>query len=311
MLGHCTPQAPHEVGARRSASQPSAGLALQSAKPRSHATPQAPATHDLEPFGRAGQTVPQTPQWSGLVATTAHSIPQRAWVAEHPLSQTLESPRVEQRGVAPEQRFPQAPQLATAVRSASQPFVGLPSQSAKPRAQLTPQRPARQVAADCGPAGQAVPQAPQWDSLVAVLTQVAPQQASEPVHPLEHDAPPAAIASHTGVDPLHRVAQAPQLVASVRSASQPFVASPSQFAAPLAQAIPQTPPTHLGVARTPTGQTVPQAPQFCRSTAVSTVARQDVDTMIGILGQSRTEVANTERRPLGRARDRLRTLTPP
>jgi hypothetical protein len=52
---------------RVSTSQPSAGLALQSAKPTLQVKPQRAPVHDEVALATAGQTVPQAPQLRGSV----------------------------------------------------------------------------------------------------------------------------------------------------------------------------------------------------------------------------------------------------
>ena len=52
---------------RRSASQPSTGSPLQSAKPGAHANAQRPAAHAAEALGAPGHALPQSPQLAPAV----------------------------------------------------------------------------------------------------------------------------------------------------------------------------------------------------------------------------------------------------
>jgi hypothetical protein len=70
--------------------------------------------------------------------------------------------------------------------SASQPFIAFMSQSAKPASQVTPQVPIAHVAVARAPAGQALPQRPQFAALVAVF-------ASQPLAAIMSQSPKPAL----------------------------------------------------------------------------------------------------------------------
>jgi nicotinate-nucleotide--dimethylbenzimidazole phosphoribosyltransferase len=168
------------------------------------------------------------------------------------------------------QARPQAPQFAAlAVRSTSQPFAGLASQSPKPAPQRTTVHapPAQPLAATWASA-QAAPHAPQFAGSMALLAQKAdgpaPQARSGaaqlvPHAPAEHTRPAAQAVPH-----------APQLALSLRvSTSQPLAALPSQSTKPVAQAATaQAPAAQVGVALG-SAQARPQAPQFAALVRVS------------------------------------------
>jgi hypothetical protein len=109
---------------------------LQRVSPEAHVrgvVPHAAEVHVATVPGGDGQTVPQTPQLAGSLDLSVHLLPHFAsgsvQVAVHPVGP--------QTGVPPEHDVPQAPHVAALARSASQPFAGLPSQSAHPALQLT------------------------------------------------------------------------------------------------------------------------------------------------------------------------------
>ena len=114
------------------------------------------------------QTVPHAPQFAASEAVVTQRPLQLVW----PAGQRSTQVPLEQVCVAVHAR-PQAPQLATLVeRFTSQPVVATPSQSAKPVAQVRPQRDAAQVRVALAPVGHEVPQAPQFAGSVAVSTQL-------------------------------------------------------------------------------------------------------------------------------------------
>ena len=121
-----------------------------------------------------------------------------------------------------------APQLLVSKAVAtSQPFTGLPSQSAVPGAQSIPQLPPVHVAVESGPNGHTRPgQLPQWSGSVSVFVHEPMQSVSVPGQAAAHE-----FCEHTGVAVRHRVPHAPQFNGSdtVR-VSQPTVAAPSQSA---------------------------------------------------------------------------------
>jgi hypothetical protein len=73
------------------------------------------------------------------------------------------------------------------VRSVSQPFAALPSQSPKPAAQVNEQVPPEQWATPWLGTGHAVHVAPQWLSSVAVSTQDMPHRVSPIAQLFEHE----------------------------------------------------------------------------------------------------------------------------
>ena len=153
----------------------------------------------------------------------------------------------------------------------SQPLPALPSQSAKPVAQVSPQRPIAHVAVALGPAAQAFAHAPQCATSVCGSTQrpahsmgVAPPQLDTQLR-----APSDAVWQRLrGAS--QRVVHEPQEVAAPRLASQPLPALPSQSAKPAAQVPAQVPCSHLMDWFTPARHAAPHAPQFAASRLVST-----------------------------------------
>jgi hypothetical protein len=123
---------------------------------------------------------------------------------------------------------PQAPQWASAVvRFTSQPVEALVSQSPKPVAQVTPQRPAVQVRVALEPVAQALPQAPQLSGSVCVEVHELPQRTWSAAQPEMHDGDgPAPEQSGRSVG--HARPHPPQLDADSRDVSQPLAGSPSQ-----------------------------------------------------------------------------------
>jgi hypothetical protein len=135
--------------------------------------------------------------------------------------------------VPPVQACPQLPQFVALVcRFTSQPFVALPSQSAKPVLHTNPHSPAEHIAVAFAGVGQAFPQAPQLASEVAVFTShpsdAIPLQFAKPVLQLPMAQLPA---EHTGVALAieQTLVQVPQwLTDDRRSVSQPSPTMPSQ-----------------------------------------------------------------------------------
>jgi len=113
-------------------SQPSAAKPLQSPKPMA----QAPTTHLLaehaltDTFGKAHAFV-QLPQWLTSLASVTQLLEQSVVAPPHVVPQ-----EPAEHTWPPPHAVPQPPQLAlSACVLTSQPFAGLPSQSAKPPAQ--------------------------------------------------------------------------------------------------------------------------------------------------------------------------------
>jgi hypothetical protein len=115
-------------------SQPLDALPSQLPKPGLQVKLHIPALHVVVALARAGQALPQEPQLLTSVAVSTQDIPQRTWPPEHPLTQR---PVIAlHTGEAPEQEAPHEPQFEAVPSGVSQPFIGLPSQSAKPALQL-------------------------------------------------------------------------------------------------------------------------------------------------------------------------------
>jgi hypothetical protein len=174
------------------------------------------------------------------------------------------------------QAIPQPPQFAVLVAVlASQPFIALPSQLAKPvlqapSAQLPPAQVAPAFAKE-----QAIPQPPQFIALervsvsqpfIALLSQLAKPALQAPSAQL----PPAQLAAAFAKE--HTVPQVPQFITlALVSVSQPLAGFMSQLPKPVAQALtPQVPSAQVCVATLARAHARPQAPQFatlvCRST---------------------------------------------
>ncbi len=170
------PQAPQFAGSlARSRQAP-----VQSVWPETQVATQAPAAQRCP----APQALPQAPQLalSAWVFTSQPFIALLSQLAKPWAHAPRAQPELTQLplALAKLQRTPQPPQLVSASRLVSQPFVASPSQSPKPRLQLMPQAPLAQKAAPLAGVGQALPQAPQAATSVLVLRQV-PLQFCVPV----------------------------------------------------------------------------------------------------------------------------------
>jgi hypothetical protein len=111
-------------------SQPFAALPSQLPKPGLHEpTVQRPLTQAGVPLAVVHR-MPQPPQCSTLVFTSMQLMPQRMVPPEQPEAQVPE--RLSQTGVLPLHALPQRPQFSGWLSEDSQPFIGLPSQSANP-----------------------------------------------------------------------------------------------------------------------------------------------------------------------------------
>ncbi len=139
-----------------------------------HALPHALARGALAGARDAGQrpmpqSRPQTPQLrrsvAGSMQVPLHAQPQRSCTTR-PCAQT---PATHAR---PDMHaLPQRLQWVELVASAtSQPLASVASQSPKPAAQVMPQTPIAQVGVVLGRVWRAIPQSPQWATLVAVWT---------------------------------------------------------------------------------------------------------------------------------------------
>jgi len=224
--------------------------------PLEHEAAQRPPEHTWP----EGQTVPHAPQLFESLPSDAHALPHRV----DPKGQA-QAPAV-QVPLAGHAR-PHMPQCWTLVAvAASQPLAALPSQLAKPAAQVpTPHAPATQVAVPLV-AVQARLHMPQWVRLVRVSTSQPlaglPSQSAKPAlqAPIAQ-VPAAQMAAALGK--LHARPHMPQWAALVRvSASQPLAALPSQLAKFAAQAVRvQAPAVHAPVPLAG-AQARPHAPQF-------------------------------------------------
>jgi hypothetical protein len=252
-LGHTVPHPPHEPGSLVRSRQ----MPKHAVSPGRHV-----ATHDPdEQICPAGHELPQLPQLalSACVLISQPSaalplqsanpkvhVPSAQWPAVH-----------EAEALAKVHTLPHAAQLPTVERSVSQPFIGLPSQSPKPAAQLRPQWPAVHTAVLFDPLGHTVPHAPHAAGSL-VRSWQSPEQLVRParqvaVHPPDEHTCPAG----------HTVPHAPQLALSVWVfTSQPSLGAPLQSTKPVSHApIAQWPAVHKSAAWAKL-QTLPHAPQL-------------------------------------------------
>lgn len=158
--------------------------------------------------------------------------------------------------------------------STSQPLAAAPSQSAKPARQSPlPHAPATQRASRLPVTAHTVPHAPQLVAAARVSTSHPfAVTASQLPKPAEHSIPHTP-AAHVGAalgGVAHRTPHPPHREGSLRrSTSQPFSASPSQSAKPVAQALPHTPAAQVGVALARIGHALLHAPQCATLVAVA------------------------------------------
>jgi hypothetical protein len=179
-------------------------LPSQSAKPAVQVMAQRPAAQAGTALSAPMHTVPQAPQWETLVPVLV-SQPLAALPSQSPKPAahiaTAHWPIVQAAvALARSHRVEHEPQrLLSVLRLASQPLLGSLSQSAKPAAQVYVHAPALHPAVALGRAAQAMPQPPQWATVVCVLTSqplpgVLSQSAKGAVHmptahtPLRHAA---------------------------------------------------------------------------------------------------------------------------
>ena len=268
------PQAPQFDVVVSDISQPSEARPLQLPKPEVQVTEQVPVLHAAVPFVPL-HTVPHVPQLVRLVFVL---VSQPLFLL---LSQSLKVPL--QTGVQmPEAQLvvplafvhamPQPPQLfASAVVAVSQPFFGLPSQSAYPAVHAGTQTLAVQTVVPCALL-HAWPHAPQLVTLVARFASHPftglPSQLPNP--PLQVGTQVPAVHVVVPLTLWHAVPQAPQLETFVfRFASHPFPpAFPSQLPKPAEHAIAQAPSEQLALPFAPL-HTVPQPPQFVALVSVA------------------------------------------
>jgi hypothetical protein len=153
----------------------------------------------------------------------------------------------------------------------SHPFRAFMSQSPKPRAQVSPQRPAAQVAVALGPATHALRHTPQWFRSVCVSTsqslEAMPSQSARPAAHVLVVQPPDSQRAPAPQAFMHR----PQCVVLARvSVSQPLSAMPSQSAKPALQRNPQAPAAQVALAFGRSGHAFPQRAQCDALVRVST-----------------------------------------
>ncbi len=239
---HALPQAPQfDTLVLVAVSHPLATDPSQSPKPVEHAMRHPPAAQLGEPLTLL-HTLPHAPQWAALVlrlvsqpsALTPLQSPKPGEHAmvQRPLLQSAEP-------LALPQTTPQAPQLPTLPRLASQPLAALPSQLPKPVLQLaTVHAPPAHPAVALG-SEHAAPQRPQLEGVVLVLV-------SHPLATLPSQLPYAAlqVMPHAPAEQLaaplvalHAAPQRPQWPTLVpRAVSHPLAAMPSQSPKPARQA---------------------------------------------------------------------------
>jgi hypothetical protein len=181
----------------------------------------------------AAHARPQAPQLAGLVCVSTQTLPHRIWgleQAQAPFAQVA----------PPEQVRLQAPQWLFEVCR----WTHAPPQLVRPAAQLAAHAPALHA----WPAGQAVPQAPQFIGSLAASTHFVPPQSRVPAG--QTQALPLQICGAAQVLP--QLPQFPPL--DVR-----FTHAPAHGVSPAAHAPAQRPRLHTW----PAAQARPQAPQFC------------------------------------------------
>jgi hypothetical protein len=238
--------------------------------------PHAPAAQVAAPLAGAGQLVPHAPQWAAVVRVSV-SQPLAAMPSQlpNPVAQVSPHAPAAHAGVAlapPGHAVPQRPQLATSVCVlVSQPAAAV--QSPKPATHAKPHALAAHVAVAFAGAGQLVPHAPQWAAVVRVsVSQPLAAMPSQLPKPVTH-AKPHALAAHVGVafaGVAQIVPHAPQLVADARvSTSQPFAATPSQSAKPMAQTKVHADAAQRGEALAGAGHALPQRLQLVADVRVS------------------------------------------
>ncbi|GAC1556027.1 MAG: hypothetical protein NVS3B10_16670 [Polyangiales bacterium] len=117
--------------------------------------------HVASAFGGFGHTVPQLPQWFGSEATLMHVVPPPQQISGVVHAHVVVQVPATHFAPGPHS-VPQPPQLfESEPRSASQPFVGIPSQSANGLVHVKPHVEPEQVGDECGGAAHAVLHAPQ------------------------------------------------------------------------------------------------------------------------------------------------------
>jgi len=270
---HARPHIPQCITVVRvSTSQPFAALSSQLAKLASQRIPQVPDAHVRVVFERSGHAIAQVPQWVTEVMMSTQEPAHRVSAVAHPEMQVRVPLTTLQTGAAPPHEVPQRPQLAGAVRSASQPFNGFMSQSAKPVVQAIPHVPAAQVVVELARSAHALPHRPQLPVVPRSVSQPFMGFMSQSAKPVAQVIPQRPVA-HTAVALApdgHCPRQAPQWASLVAVlASQPFMGSSSQSAKPVAHARVHRPAVQVAVALGRAAHSLPHAPQCITTVEVS------------------------------------------
>ncbi len=248
-------------------SHPFPGSPSQLEKPAVHVPIRhIPAVHRAAAFAKP-QTVPHAPQFAAdeRRSTSHPSAASMLQLAKLALQvATWQTPLVQVAvpfaAVQARRHIPQFP--VSVWTFTSQPFIGLPSQSAKPGLHVPIAHvPERHTGVALG-SEQALPQLPQCIVLEVVSTQLSPQRTAGAVQPDTHMPIPAV--SHTGVVPEHARPHRPQFVTESSRASQPFIALPSQSPKPGRQGYsqPRIPQVATALRRISSAQRVPHARQL-------------------------------------------------
>jgi hypothetical protein len=247
----------------RSVSQPFIALPSQLPRPALHVNPQTDAAHVAVAPMTAPHDRPHIPQLVGLerVSTSQPSDALPLQSAKPAMQVNPHAPvvHVAVALAGAMHARPHIPQFATATRvSTSQPFAGLPSQSAKPVLHRNEQTAALQTGDALARAGHAAPHPPQCEALVRTLDSqplaALPSQLSKPASQTN----PHADAVHVGVafmGSAHARPHAPQCSGfDVRLTQLPeqFSSAPQPLTHPALT-------SHTGVAPV---HTVPQLLQF-------------------------------------------------
>ncbi len=250
-------------------SQPLVALPSQLPKPAPHdATWHEPEAHVALPLLTL-HVRPHIPQWLLLLSAVSQPFAGIASQLPKPAVQLerVHAPAVHAAApLANEHALPHIPQCAVESREVSQPLAALPSQSPKPALHVNLQAELEHETVAFARAGQALPQEPQCEALLVVLTQDIPQSVSPAPQPLTQ----TRMELQLGVPPEQALPQALQLAAVPSGVSQPFAVLPSQFAKPALQlAMAQAPAVHVLLALG-SEHVRPHAPQLLSLVRVST-----------------------------------------
>jgi hypothetical protein len=273
------PQRPQcDVDARRSASQPSAAAALQSANPGLQVKPQVPEVQVAVVFAGAGQTRPHIPQLAGRPRLVSQpSLPMPLQLAKPEMQVKEQTPPL-QTVVAfarAGQTIPHIPQFDASVsRFRSHPSALIPLQSENPASHPKEQTPPPQTAVAFAGSRHASPHALQCAGLeVRSVSQPSVGSASQSPRPETQAYVQARPVHATVVEgrATHARPQLPQWSTSlVRSRSHPVIGSMSQSARSGSQVSTHAEPTHMVLANGRPGHAAPHALQCITSAVVST-----------------------------------------